>query len=183
MRRKNANRIKRGQTIVAERERAESESERMRTRKKIRRRRTTSILAVLSMMAVLVVLGYMGVESVLKEKMTAEKEVEPKYRVTAEIVDEDGRGQISTRVKEYIGQLEQDFHDLGYVVRRVTLPTDTSRELFVDLEGVKPYFKINMDRGTAVSAEDAMRMMKYLQEKDLNPDYVDVRVEGKAYYK
>ena len=43
--------------------------------------------------------------------------------------------------------------------------------------------KMTMERGSAVQMEDAERMMRYLDGKDLHPGYVDLRVEGKAYYK
>lgn len=45
------------------------------------------------------------------------------------------------------------------------------------------YFKMNIDRGSGVSVEDAVKMVKYLSERDLHPSYVDVRVEGKAFYR
>ena len=35
----------------------------------------------------------------------------------------------------------------------------------------------------ALTAEDMERMVRYLRERDLKPGYVDVRVEGKAFYK
>ncbi len=68
-------------------------------------------------------------------------------KVTAEIVDESGRGQISMRMREYIIQLEEDFKVLGYTVTKVILPATTSRELYVDLCGETMYFKVSMDRG------------------------------------
>lgn len=178
-----SSRMRRGQTIVAERERVESDSERMRARKRLHRKHTMSVVLVLLMLAVLGLLAYMGMKGVFEKRRSGGEDNEIKYVVTAKIVDEDGRGQISARMREYIAQLEQDFRDLGYTVTRVVLPTGTSRELYVDLEGEEMYFKISLDRGSAVSAEDAVRMLKYLKEREIKPAYVDVRVEGKAYYK
>ena len=86
-------------------------------------------------------------------------------------------------MREYIIQLEEDFRALGYTVTKVILPVNTSRELYVDLAGETTYFKVSMDRGAAVTAEDVERMLRYLKERELAPEYVDVRVEGKAYYK
>lgn len=43
---------------------------------------------------------------------------------------------------------------------------------------------MNIDRSVEVSVEDAEKMLKYLDEHDLHPaEYIDVRLEGKAYYK
>ena len=173
--------MKLGQTIVAERERVESESERMRARKAQRRKRWTAVLAGVLMVAILGVLLLMGVRQLMTP--SAEEAAETEYQIQAEIVDEDNTGRISERARSYIEQLEQDVADLGYKVTRVTLPTGTSRELYVDLEGVEWFFKVTVDRDAAVTAEDMERMVRYLRERDLKPGYVDVRVEGKAFYK
>lgn len=175
-------RMNRGQTIVAEREYAESESERMQARKKLHRKRMRSVVVVALLLVILVLLLYMTGKGYVKEMSPIKSTNEVEYEVKAKIIDEDNRGQISTRMRTYIAQLERDLHDLGYTVTQVVLPTGTSRELYVDLEGQKTYLKVNLDRGTAVTAEDADRVLKYLKERDLQPTYVDVRVEGKAYY-
>lgn len=104
------------------------------------------------------------------------------YKISAEVVDEEGSEQLSSRMKAYIAQLEQDFRDLGMQVIRVTLPAGKSREVYVDLGGVETYLKLSVDRATAISAEDAKRALKYLEDHDAHPTYVDLRVEGKAYY-
>ena len=54
--------------------------------------------------------------------------------------------------------------------------------LFRSTDASTTYFKVSLDRGTGVTAEDISRMLKYLQDRGLTPGYVDVRVEGKAYY-
>ncbi len=181
--REKTKRLKRGQTIAAEREYVESESERLKEREKVHRKRTTSVVVAVMVLAVLGALAYVTGKNAVQQYESGAKPAGETYEIKAQIVDEDNRGQISTRVKDYIAQLEQDFADLGYTVTQVTLPTGMSRELYVDIGGEEVYFKVNTDRGTAVTAEDAARMIKYLHEHDLRPTYVDVRVEGRAYYK
>ncbi len=176
-------RMKRGQTIVAERERAESDSERIQEHQRTKRKHRTSVLLAVLVLAALGLLAYTTGKNLFEEYEQGTKPTKPEYTIKAAIVDEDNRGQISTRTKEYIAQLEQDFHDLGYTVTQVILPTGTSRELYVDLDGEEVYFKVNTDRDTAVTAEDASRALRYLKDHDLHPTYVDVRVEGRAYYK
>lgn len=177
--------MRRGRTIVAEREQAESESERMQARRRTRRKKNTAAVIVLLMGAVLALSAYLGIEQLSKKRnegLLGGRSDD--VRIEAQVVDEDNRGQISTRVREYIAQLEGDFRDLGYVVSKVTLPTGASREIYVDIDGWEGMFiKVNIDRETAVSAEDAARMLRYLAEHDLHPGYVDVRVVGRAYYK
>ena len=93
--------VKLGQTIVAERERAESDSERMKTRKKARRRKKTSILIVILMLTVLGLLGYMWMVEFAEERRS-EIDMGETVEVRAEIVDEDNRGKMSLRMKTYI---------------------------------------------------------------------------------
>lgn len=176
-------RMRLGQTIVAERERVESESDRMLARKKVHRRQTTSILIVALMLLILGLAFYMGMkELAITPELDVDKGIE-KYQIKAEIVDEDRRGQISSRVRTYIAELEQDLQAEGLVVKKVTLPTGASRALYVDIEEQEAYYKVDIGRDAAVTAEDIQRMTRYLAEQDLHPTYVDVRVAGKAYYK
>ncbi len=181
--RKEIKKMNRGQTIVAERERVESESERLQERKRVRRKRRRLVIFATVVLGVLGFLAYTTGKSVVNQYRPGNDKVEEEYIIKAEIVDEDNRGQISMRTKNYIAQLEQDFKDLGYTVTQVVLPTGMSRELYVDIAGEDEYFKVNTDRDTAVTAEDADRMIRYLHEHDLHPAYVDVRVEGRGYYK
>lgn len=171
--------MKSGRTIVAEREQLESASERMHAREKLRRKKQLSVVAVVLILVIVVIVGivawktWVTIEPVAV--VTTEK-IEPK----AEIIDEAKVG-VPTRVREYAAYLEQDLNDLGYTVIRVVLPQDKRRELYVDLDGHKGYFKVNIDRGSGETAEDIDRMIKYLGDKEV--EYVDVKVEGKAFYK
>ena len=176
-------RMKRGQTIVAEREHAESDSERMLERKRQKRKHKRSLFLAIIILTALGALIYITGENAVNQYRPGAKEPETKYEIKAEIVDEDNRGQTSTRVKNYIALLEQDLQDLGYTITQVTLPSGMSRELYIDLLDQEPYLKVNTDRDTAVTAEDADRVLRYLREKDLHPAYIDIRVDGKAYYK
>lgn len=171
-----------GQTIVAEREQAESESSRMQARRKAHRRRTTSIFVVALMLAILVLVGYLGFKE-WAEVPIIEEEAKATYQIKAMIVDEDNRGKVSGRVQSYVEQLEQNLQARGIKLVRVTLPTGASRALYADIEGQGAYYKVDIDRGAGVTAEDIERVEKYLREHDLHPTYVDVRVAGRAYYK
>ena len=175
--------MRRGQTIVAEREHVISESERQEQRDRAKRKRIYSFLTVVSAVLLVVLLAAIGVRSWLDD-MSYSNSVQPeKYEPTVEILDEGGTGyEQSTRVREFVGTIEHDFWDKGYTVARVAIPAGKTREIDVYLEGYEEYYKMNLDRGTAESVEDAVRMRKYLEERDLHPGYVDVRIEGKAYH-
>lgn len=171
-----------GRTIAEEREKLESESERIAAREKAKNRQTVSILIFTLGLMVISVLVVIGIRSLTEDSGRPSTEVEV-VEPTVEIIDESGAG-ITIRTKNFIGQVERDLKDLGYNVTRVAVPAGKRREVDVYVEGVSYYLKMNVDRGSAVSAEDADRMIRYIASlPGVEPGYVDVRVEGKAYYK
>lgn len=176
--------IKRGQTIAAERERTESESERLKMRQKEEMRtRMTAATFVVAVLAVIVFVVAIG--QFIWGKVKPKEEVKVSGpQPTVEIIDErgDGYAEKSEKVRNYIGLIEQDFQDAGYKVAKVVLPADKLREVDVYLDGRGEYNKCQLDRGTAETVEDAVRMIRYLDNGGITPTYVDVRIEGKAYY-
>ena len=177
--------IKRGRTIVAERERTESESERlkMRQRETMRKRVTAAVFVTAVIVVILLIVSLVRfVWSRHQEQAVPEV---PRYTPTVEIIDEQGNGyaEKSDKLKSYVGQLEHDFEEAGYKVAKVVLPASKLRELDVYLEGREEYYKCQLDRGTAETVEDALRMIHYLEGQGIAPLYVDVRLEGRAYYK
>lgn len=158
----------------------ESGEERAELHRQTKRRHFTSVLVAALMVGIMGLIAYTSARGAVEEaRRTLERGAD--YQLQAELVDETGHGRISGRMQEFIGQVEQDFREAGYTVSRVTLPAQTSREILVDLEGRKGYIKMTMDRGAAVGVEDAVRVMNYLGEREV--EYMDVRLEGKAYFK
>lgn len=175
------NDVRVGRTIAGEWERQESESERLAARKKAK---TKKILKVLTLVVVLAIIGVVITMEVMSWMVNRKKIEAAKYvpQPTIEIIDESKQG-ITNKIREYVGQLEIDFADIGLSLDRAVVPIGKNREVDVYLNGYDYYIKLSVDRGTAVSAEDAKRMIGYLTEHDLHPQYVDVRVKGKGYFK
>ena len=171
-----------GRTIAEEREKIESESERSRAREKAKKRQTTTVLIFAILMVAILGLVMIGIRSLAEERPIETGEVATEYKPTVEIIDESGVG-VTRRTQEFLGKVERDFRDAGYTLERAAVPAGKRREVDVYVVGVPYYMKMNVDRGSAVSVEDADRMIKYLAERGITPGYVDVRVEGKAYYK
>lgn len=176
--------IRRGQTIVAEREKVISDSERQELRRKAKNKKIYSMLLIIAVVLIVVMLAVILVKEFLSDfELNGEEEAEI-FAPTVEIVDEGGTGyEGSARVQEYVGMLEKDVADEGLKVVRAVIPSGKTREVDVYLDGRAEFYKTNLDRGTGVTAEDIARMAKYLTEHELTPAYVDVRVTGKAYYR
>lgn len=175
-------RLKLGRTIVAERDKQETASERLLARKKAKNKKLMSVMITVGVLLVLFVFVVLTIQEWLQPKDYTEIVVE-KYVPTVEIIDEDSAGYVTERIKEYVGRVERDFRDAGYTVTKAIVPAGKMREVDIYVEGRPEYYKMNLDRGTAVSVEDAVRMIEYLAKGGINAGYVDVRIAGKAYYR
>lgn len=181
--------IKSGRTIGEKRERLETANERAAARKKDKQK---SVLRV-----ILTICGFAGLAAALVGLFTAltsdsgddsyRNTVEIPYSPTIDVIDEDSAatgGEITSRMSEYIGQAETDLRALGYIPTKAVLPTGKVREVDFYLDGYPGFIKMSIDRGAAVSAEDVDRMIRYLEEQGITDfEYIDVRVDGRAYWK
>ncbi len=170
-----------GHTIAQKWERQESESERLANRKKSRNKKIIKVMTVFVILAAIITLIVIGITSWVGEQKKSEQEKNI-LTPSVQIVDEAGVG-VTTRMREYVATLENDLKDLGYRVNRAVVPAGKTREVDIFLDGYDYYFKLNIDRASAVSAEDTVRMLKYITANNISPEYVDVRVVGKGYYK
>lgn len=175
--------MKLGRTIVGVREKTESESERLKLREKKRKKnRFSATLFILVMVFLGVSLYFFVRNSFLNRKEISRKE-QNKPTLSVEIIDESGFSRTTERIKEYAGRIEQELKSMGYSVQKFVLPRDKIREIDVYLGGKNGYFKCSLDRNVAETAEDIDRMVKYLERKGIVvQQYVDVRVEKKAFY-
>lgn len=179
--RKNNYDVRVGRTIAQEWERQESESERLAARKKAKSKKILKVLAFFAVLAIVAIVAVMEINTWMANR----KKIETARYVpqpTVDIIDESGQG-ITNRIREYVGQLEVDLGDIGLALDKAVVPAGKNREVDIYLDGQEYYVKLNVDRGTAVSAEDTKRMITFLSERDLHPQYVDVRVKGKAFFK
>ena len=67
-------------------------------------------------------------------------------------------------------------------VTDIIIPAAT-REVDLKLQGRGYPIKTHTDRDPLKQAEDIINALKWFDEKKITPQYVDVRVEGKAYFK
>ncbi|MCR5832864.1 MAG: hypothetical protein K6G36_02965 [Candidatus Saccharibacteria bacterium] len=179
--------IKIGRAIVEKRERLETASERVAARKKGKRQKVLRVILVIIGFSLIVGTIVAIVKNVIsgEEGGGLTETIVLPYEPTIELVDEAaGNHKISSRMREYVGQAESDFRDLGYTPLRAVIPAGAIREVDFYLSGWNGRIKLTIDRETAVSVEDADRMLRYLQGIGVSEfEYIDVRVEGKGYWK
>ncbi|MDO4742215.1 MAG: hypothetical protein Q4A79_02465 [Candidatus Saccharibacteria bacterium] len=167
--------------------------ERTRAHQKIKKRQAIRTLAVLIGFALIAVaLFYLGLAFLDKKVGDAEDilvTTNVSHVPTVEIIDEATSGiteanTITDRMKEFIGRAEADFRERGYSPTKVVVPSSSIREVDFYLDNYDGYLKLLIDRGASVSVEDADRMIKYLNSIGVYDfSYIDVRVEGKAYWR
>ena len=182
--------LKSGRTIGERREHLETASERLAARKKVKKRQNLRVIitVVVFLMAATAIIFF--VVSFLKQRAANEVDTAPTvvvktYSPTIGITDENGSGgKIPAKMTEYIGQLETDLRDLGLTPLKAVIPAGSIREVDIYLVGYNGFIKTTTDRGTGVTAEDTERMLRYLKEQGIGDfQYIDVRIDGKAYWK
>ncbi|MDB5167497.1 MAG: hypothetical protein JWN26_642 [Candidatus Saccharibacteria bacterium] len=89
----------------------------------------------------------------------------------------------SNRFLGFVGRIVSLSKDRGYNVVQAIIPSGTTRQLEVVIQGVVPHVKLSIDRPAGEQVEDMDRALIYLRAHGQSPSYVDVRVSGKAYYK
>lgn len=179
--------IKSGRTIGEKRERLETKNERNAARKKDKQKKVLRVFFTVFGFVVLIVI-LVGLSSLFfnHEADVAPEESTENSNPTIEIADEDSTSgsQITTRMNTYIARAEKDFRDLGYTPTKAIIPSGSIREVDLRLDGYTGFIKMTIDRGSAVSAEDADRMIRYLSGMGVSDfSYIDVRIDGKAYWK
>ncbi len=181
--------FKMGRTIGEKREKLETKNERNAARKQDKKRQARrlffTIFGFVALVALLVFLAFFFVGSGEPTPITIAENT-TSAEPTIEIIDEDATagGKITNRMKAYIARAEQDFRDLGYTPVKAVIPTGSVREIDFYLENYSGFVKTTVDRDTAVSVEDADRMLRYLAGQGITEfTYIDVRLSGKAYWK
>lgn len=89
----------------------------------------------------------------------------------------------SRRFLGFVGQIVGGMKQNGMTVTKATIPLLTTRQLEVNVKGLKYKIKLTIDRSAGEQVEDAVRTITYQRQHDLSVSYIDVRVGGKAFYR
>lgn len=94
-----------------------------------------------------------------------------------------GEAIASNKFLRFVGRVVTECTSRGYVVVEATIPTDTTRQLNIKLKGRVTTIKLAVDRDIQNQVEDMNNAFLYLDSRSIYPEYIDVRINGKAYYK
>ena len=160
----------------------ELKQERLQAAKRRQRKNIATVIGAVVLLGVVLIVAINFITSVIAEREAALAPA-PVREPTVAIVDENVGENVSDRVKQFVVRLEDDIKLEGLEIDRVVLPYQKVRQIDVYIKNRKEYYKLSVDRSSAVQAEDLGRMLRYLDDKKISCSYVDLRVEGKAYYK
>ena len=109
---------------------------------------------------------------------------EPTLRVQDKsgVPAEAGVSIASNRFLSYVGRTISVFNDQKYPVAEITIPFNTTRQIEVTLKGREYPLRLSIDRPLEGQVYDAVKAVQYIDSNNITPEYVDVRVSGKAYY-
>lgn len=99
------------------------------------------------------------------------------------IETKDNQVLASSRFLGFVGMVIGKMKQYDLVVTSVILPASTTRQIAVNVDGYGYPIKLSVDRPVGEQVEDASRAMRYLASKGTTPEYLDVRVSGRAFYK
>lgn len=83
----------------------------------------------------------------------------------------------------FIGQLEAKLAKSGLALQRVVIPRGAIRYADLYLQGRTYPFLVQIDRDAASQTADILASVSYVDANKITPQYVDVRVAGKMYWK
>lgn len=89
----------------------------------------------------------------------------------------------SNRFLAFVGNIVTLSKDSGYTVTQAMLPAGTTRQLEIRLKDVTPIVRLSIDRPAGEQVEDMSRALGYFISRGQSPEYIDVRVSGKAFYR
>lgn len=110
---------------------------------------------------------------------------EPRVRVedNSGIPQVSGSVLASNRLLKFVGRVVFVADRFGMKVTKAVIPPNTTHQITIELEG-QPYpIRLSLDRAVGEQMEDVYNAVTYLSGKGVVPQYIDVRVSGKAYYK
>lgn len=94
-----------------------------------------------------------------------------------------GTAIASERFLRFVGQAVAQAKGRGITVTEVSIPAGTSRQAALTIEG-RPYPVImSIDRSVGEQVEDMSNALSFYDTMKWNPQYVDLRVKGKAFFR
>jgi cell division septal protein FtsQ len=94
-----------------------------------------------------------------------------------------GQAVASNSFLSFVGQVVGLSKQQGYIATQVIIPAATTRQIELRLKDIPYSVKFVVDRPAGEQVEDMAQTIAWMKRHNLNPQYIDVRVSGKAFYR
>lgn len=94
-----------------------------------------------------------------------------------------GTAIASERFLGFVGRTVALAQQNKLAVTSVSIPAGTSRQVELSVDGVGYPIILSIDRSPAEQVEDALRAVRHFQVTGVAPQYIDLRVRGKAFFR
>lgn len=96
---------------------------------------------------------------------------------------EAGQAVASNQFLGFVGRVVGLANAQQHTVTHVIIPQGTTRQIELRMKEVSYPVKLSVDRPAGEQVEDMTRAMAWLKERNATPEYLDVRVSGRAFYR
>lgn len=96
---------------------------------------------------------------------------------------EGGREVVSRSFLGFLGQVVAAFDTQGIAVTKIVLPPGAVRQVVLSLEGRAFPVKMTTDRSAAAQVAQAMHALRHVERRGVTPEYLDVRVDQRVFYR
>lgn len=94
-----------------------------------------------------------------------------------------GQAVASNQFLGFVGRVVGLANTQQYAVSQVIIPQGTTRQIELRIKDIVYPIKLSVDRPAGEQVEDMARAIVWLRERNTTPQYLDVRVSGRAYYR
>lgn len=96
---------------------------------------------------------------------------------------EAGQAVASNQFLGFVGRVVGLANTNHHPVTQVIIPQGTTRQIELRIQDIAFPIKLSIDRPAGEQIEDMTRSLTWLQAHSLAPEYLDVRVSGRAFYR
>lgn len=96
---------------------------------------------------------------------------------------EAGQAVASNQFLGFVGRVVGLVNARQHAVTQVVIPQGTTRQIELRLKDIVYPVKLSVDRPAGEQIEDMTRSISWLRSRNVTPQYLDVRVSGRAYYR
>lgn len=94
-----------------------------------------------------------------------------------------GTAIASERFLRFVGQAVAQSEASGIIVTEVSIPAGTSRQVALSLKDHQYQVIMSIDRSVGEQVEDMSRAINFFESKGRQPQYIDLRVKGKVFFR